>query len=60
MSEDITRVILHSKKYRDIVLISVIHLEEVIAELEEKLVWTDGECVTLDYVASKLHVATNV
>ena len=58
MSEDITRVIVHSKMCRDIVLIGVIHLEEVKAELDEKLVWTDGECITLDYVASKL--ATNV
>ena len=54
MSEDITRVIVHFKKRRDVALNGVIHLEENIAELEGKLVLTDGERVTLDSVASKL------
>ena len=53
MSENITRVIVHSKKRRNITLNNVVRLEENIAELEGKLVLTDGECVTLNYVANQ-------
>ena len=56
MSEDITKVIVHSKKRREVALNGVIRLEENIAELEEKLPLTDGERVTLDYVAHKLQM----
>ena len=56
MSEDIERVIVHSKKRRDIALNGVIRLEENIADLEEKLVLTDGDRVTLEYVANKLQM----
>ena len=56
MSEDITRVIVHSQKSRDVALNGVIRLEENIADLEWKLVLTDGERVTLDYVANKLQM----
>ena len=37
MSEDITRVIVHSKKRRDIALNGVIRLEENIADIEERV-----------------------
>ena len=54
MSEDITTVIVCSQKHRDIALNYVIHLEENITDLEGKVVFTDGECVTLDYVANRV------
>ena len=41
---------------RDIALNGVIRLEENIADLEQKLVLTDGKRVTLDYVANKLQM----
>ena len=56
MSEDITRVIVCSQKRRDVALNGVFRLEENIAELEGKLVLTDGELVTLNYVANKLQM----
>ena len=56
MSEEITRVIVRSQNRRDVALDGVIHLEENIADLEGKLVSTDGECVTFDYVAHKLQM----
>ena len=56
MSEDIARVSIHSKKRKDITLNGVIRLEENIADLEGKLVLTDGKRVTLNYVANKLHM----
>ena len=54
MSEDITRVIVCSQKHRDVALNSVIHLEENIADLEGKLVLTDGKHVTLDYSTDQM------
>ena len=54
MSEDITMVVVLSQKRRDTTLNGIIRLEENIADLEGKLVLTDGEHVTLDYVANKL------
>ena len=56
MYEDITRVIVRSLKRRDVALNSVLCLEENIADPERKLVLTDGERVTLDYVANKLQM----
>ena len=56
MSEDITRVIVRFQEHRDIAPNGVIRLEENIADLERKLVSTDGEHVTLDYVANKLQM----
>ena len=55
-TEDIIKVIVHSKKCRDIALNGVIRLEENIADLEEKLILTDDEHVTLNYV----HVANKL
>ena len=49
MSEDICMVIVRSQKSRDVALNGVIYVEDNIADLERKLVLTDGECVTLDY-----------
>ena len=54
MSEDIARVIAHSKKRKDVALYGVIHFVENIPDLEEKLPLTDGKYVTLNYVANKL------
>ena len=48
-TEDIVKVIVHSKKCRDVALNGVIHLEENMAELEDKLPLTDGEHVTLEW-----------
>ena len=56
MSEDITMVIVCSRKCRDVALNGVVRLEENIADLEGKLVLTDGKRVTLNYVANKLHM----
>ena len=56
MSENITKVIVRSQKHSNVALNSVIRLEENIADLERKLVLTDGERVTLDYVANKLQM----
>ena len=56
MSEDIAKVITYSKRCRDIALNGVICLEDNIANLEEKLVLTDGEGVILDHVANKLQL----
>ena len=55
-AEDIARLIAHSKKRRDVALKGVIRLEDNIAELEDKLPLSDGERVTLDYVANKLQM----
>ena len=54
MFEDIAKVITYSNKHRDVTLNGVIRLEKKIADLEEKLALTNGERVTLDYVANKL------
>ena len=56
MSEDITMVFLHFRKCRDVALNGVICLEKNIADLDGKFVLTDGEHVTLDYVANKLQM----
>ena len=56
MSENIAKVIVHSKKHRDIALSGVVHLEKNIAELQEELPLTDVERVTLEYVANKLQM----
>ena len=53
-TDDITKVIVHSLKRRDIALNSVIHLEERIVDFERMLDLTDGERVTFDYIANKL------
>ena len=55
-AEGIAKVIAHSKKRRDIALRGVIRLEDNIAELEDKLPLSDGERVTLDYLANKLQM----
>ena len=56
MSEDIIKVITHSKKHRDITLASVIHLEENIADFEGKLDLTEGKRVILNLIANKLQM----
>ena len=60
MSEDIARVIAHSKKLRGIALYDVIPLEKNIADLEEKLPLTNGKRVTLDYVTNKMSSFMNI
>ena len=54
MSEDITRVIVHSQKRRDVALNGVNRLEENVADFEQNTVLTDGKRVTFDYVVNKL------
>ena len=54
--EDITRVIAYSKRRRDIAHDNVMHLEEVIADLEAKPALTDDDCILLNHIAGKLHV----
>ena len=56
MSEDITMVNVCSQKCRDVALNGVIRLGEKIADIKGKLVLTDGERVTLNYVANKLQM----
>ena len=56
MSEDIAKVFTYSKKHRNVALNGVIHLEENIDDLEEKLALTDCKRVTLKYVANKLQM----
>ena len=46
-TEDITKVIAHSKKRSEVVLRGVICLEDNIAELEDKIPLIEGERVTL-------------
>ena len=55
-NEDIAKVIAYSKKRRDVALTRVIRLEDYIAELEDKPPLTNGERVTLEYVAKKLKI----
>ena len=56
MSEDISIVIVHSQRSRDVTLNGFICLEENIVDLEGNLVLPDGEHVKLDHV----HVANKL
>ena len=56
MSVDITKVIAHSRKCRDIALNSVICLEENIPDLEGKLDLLNSEHVILDHITNKLQM----
>ena len=55
-TEDTIKVIAYSKKRKDVAHDNAIHLEEEIADLEGKLGLTDGECIILDHIASKLQM----
>ena len=56
MSVDITKVITHSRKHRDIALNGVIRLEENVENFEGKLDLTESEGVIFNHIANKLQV----
>ena len=55
-TEDIIKVIVHSKTCKNIALNSVIWLEENITNFEGKLDLINGELVILDHIANKLQL----